>query len=361
MFSLGNKIVLTVFGSSHGPYIGGTVDGLPAGIEIDIEFIQKWLDRRRPGQSLITTQRNEYDIIDIIAGIKNNYTDGSPLTFIFKNKDYIDKHYDDLKENPRPGHADLTMYYKYGDYRNYEGGGFFSGRMTAVLVAAGAIAMHILKKYDIKIVTYIKSAGNISIEGNVPVDENYVYKFSTRMPDEDKDKELYNYILKIIKDGDSLGSIIHTSIYNIMPGIGEPYFNSVESEISRAMFSIPGLKAIEFGAGFKLGSMKGSQANDQFILNDNKIVTETNNSGGILGGITYGMPVEFNIAMKPASSIRIPQKTVNIKKMEASEIKVTGRHDPFIPLRAVPVIQTLSAFVILDLIMCNNSTNLKKD
>ncbi|MEM0140288.1 MAG: chorismate synthase [Ferroplasma sp.] len=351
MFTLGNNIRLTIFGSSHGPYIGGAVDGLPAGTEINIEFIQKWLGRRRPGQSLITTQRNEDDIINIIGGLKNGYTDGSPLTFIFKNKDYIDKHYDELKDNPRPGHADISMFYKYGEYRNFEGGGFFSGRMTAVLVAAGAIAMYALKKYGIKIVTYIKSAAGMNIDSKIPEDEDYAYNFKTRMPDAAEDELLYEYLLKVIKEGDSLGSIIHTSIYNVEAGIGEPYFNSVESELSKAMFSIPGLKAIEFGAGFKLGSMKGSEANDEFILKDGKICTETNNSGGVLGGITYGMPVEFNVAMKPTSSIRIPQNTVNIKTMKSSQIRVTGRHDPFISFRAVPVIQTLSAFVILDLMM----------
>jgi len=350
MFSLGNEIKLTIFGSSHGSYIGGTIDGIPAGVNVDKKFIQQWLDRRKPGQSLITTQRKEDDVIEIIGGCRNGYTDGSPFTFLFKNKDYIDRHYDDLKYNPRPGHADLTMFYKYGEYRNYEGGGFFSGRMTMPLVAAGAFAMSMLKKYNIKIITYIKSAGGITID-NEPEDEDYVYDFQTRMPDKEKDSLLYNKILKIIKEGDSLGSIISTDVYNIPPGIGEPFFDSVESEISKAMFSIPGLKAIEFGSGFRLGNMLGSEANDEFYTENGKIFTKTNNSGGILGGITNGMPVKFNIAMKPTSSIRIPQKSVNLNSMEPSEVKVTGRHDPFISYRAVPVIQTMTAFVILDLIM----------
>lgn len=355
MFSLGNEIKLTVFGSSHGPYIGGTVDGLPAGLAIDQEFIQKWLDRRKPGQSLITTPRNENDKIEIIGGSRKGFTDGSPLAFIFKNKDYIDKHYDDLRDNPRPGHADLTMFYKYGEYRNYEGGGFFSGRMTMPLVAAGAFAMGVLKRYNIKIVTYIKSAGGISIDNEPQEDEDYVYGFSTRMPDREKDSLLYNKILESIKNGDSMGSVISTHIYNVPPGIGEPFFNSVESEISRAMFSIPGLKAIEFGSGFKLGNMYGSEANDEFYAENGKILSRTNNSGGVLGGITNGMPVVFNIAMKPTSSIRIPQKTVNLKSMEPSEVQVKGRHDPFISFRAVPVIQAMAAFVMLDLIMCRKS------
>jgi chorismate synthase len=351
MFSLGNEIKLTIFGSSHEPYIGGTMDGIPAGVGIDKKFIQQWLDRRKPGQSLITTQRKEEDQIEIIGGCRNGYTDGSPFTFLFKNKDYIDKHYDDLRDNPRPGHADLTMFYKYGEYRNYEGGGFFSGRMTMPLVAAGAFAMSMLKKYNIKIVTYIKSAGGIIIDNEPEEDEDYVYDFQTRMPDKEKDALLYNKILKIIKEGNSLGSIISTNVYNAPAGIGEPFFNSVESEISRAMFSIPGLKAIEFGSGFRLGNMLGSEANDEFYAENGKIFTKTNNSGGILGGITTGMPVKFNIAMKPTSSIRMPQKTVNLNTMGPSEVKVTGRHDPFISYRAVPVIQTMTAFVILDLIM----------
>ena len=351
MFSIGNEIKLTVFGSSHGPYIGGTVDGLPAGIKINSEYIQKWLDRRRPGQSLITTQRNEEDTMEIIAGSRNGFSDGSPFTFIFKNKDYIDKHYDELMDNPRPGHADLTMFYKYGKYRNYEGGGFFSGRMTLPLVAAGAMAMDILNGYGINIVTYIKSAGNIYMKGEPPLDPEDVYNYRTRMPDRDMDGILYNTILKIIKNGDSLGSIIKTSVYDIPPGVGEPFFNSVESEISKAMFSIPGIKGIEFGAGFDLGGMSGSEANDEFYTDGQKIMTRTNNCGGVLGGITDGMPVEFNVVMKPASSIRIPQKSVNITTMKQSEIKVTGRHDPFISFRAVPVIQTMTAFVILDLVL----------
>ncbi len=351
MFSLGNEIRLTVFGSSHGPYIGGTVDGLPAGIKINGEFIQKWLDRRRPGQSLITTQRNEEDTMDIIAGCRKGFSDGSPFTFLFKNKDYIDRHYDDLRDNPRPGHADLTMFYKYGEYRNYEGGGFFSGRMTLPLVAAGALAMDILNGYGIKIITYIKSAGDITMKSSPPSEPDEVYSYRTRLPDKDLDKLLYDKVLKIIKDGDSLGSIIRTSVYNLPNGLGEPFFDSVESEISKAMFSIPGLKGIEFGAGFHLGSMTGSEANDEFYTDGKTIMTRTNNSGGILGGITNGMPVEFNVVMKPASSIRIAQKSVNISTLDPSEVRVTGRHDPFISFRAVPVIQTLTAFVMLDLIL----------
>jgi chorismate synthase len=211
--------------------------------------------------------------------------------------------------------------------------------------------MSMLDKYGIKIITYIKSAGGVSIKSEPPLEPEEVYCYRTRMPDKDLDELLYNKILKIIKEGDSLGSIIKTSVYNVPAGIGEPFFSSVESEISRAMFSIPGLKAIEFGAGFGLGGMNGSEANDEFYTDGKRILTRTNNSGGILGGITNGMPVEFSIAMKPTSSIRIPQKSVNITTMEPSEIRVTGRHDPFISFRAVPVIQTLTAFVILDLMI----------
>ncbi len=354
MFTIGNSLKLTVFGSSHGKYIGGTIDGMPSGIKIDIDYINKWLSRRKPAQGVITTQRKEDDSLDIISGVKNDHTDGSPLTFLFQNKDYIDKHYDELKFNPRPGHADLTMFYKYGEYRNYEGGGFFSGRMTLPLVVAGSIAMDILKKYNIKIISYINSAGNIKIADKNIDNEDYVYNFKTRMPDNEKDNELYNKLIELIKNGDSLGGKIKTIIYNVPPGIGEPFFNSIESEISKAMFSIPGLKGIEFGSGFKLSEMTGSEANDEFYIIDNKIKTKTNNCGGILGGISNGMPLEFNIVMKPTSSIHKKQKTVNIETMEESILEIKGRHDPFISFRAVPVIQTFTAFTILDLIMSKN-------
>ena len=203
MFTVGNSLKLTIFGSSHGRYIGGTIDGIPAGTEINTDYISKWLSRRKPAQSVITTQRKEGDSLEIISGIKNNYTDGSPLTFLFKNEDYIDKHYDSLKFNPRPGHADLTMFYKYGEYRNYEGGGFFSGRMTLPLVVAGSIAMDILKGFNIKIISYIKSAGDIKIDDKNIEDEDYIYTFKTRMPDDEMDNKLYSKLTELIKNGDS--------------------------------------------------------------------------------------------------------------------------------------------------------------
>ncbi len=351
MFTVGNSLKLTIFGSSHGRYIGGTIDGIPAGTEINTDYISKWLSRRKPAQSVITTQRKEGDSLEIISGIKNNYTDGSPLTFLFKNEDYIDKHYDSLKFNPRPGHADLTMFYKYGEYRNYEGGGFFSGRMTLPLVVAGSIAMDILKGFNIKIISYIKSAGDIKIDDKNIEDEDYIYTFKTRMPDDEMDNKLYSKLTELIKNGDSLGAKIKTTVYNLPPGIGEPFFDSIESEISKAMFSIPGLKGIEFGSGFSLSEMTGSQANDEFYMDNNHIKTKTNHCGGILGGISDGMPVEFTVVMKPTSSIHKEQKTVNLETMKETTLEVKGRHDPFISFRAVPVVQTFTAFTVLDLIM----------
>ncbi len=357
MFTIGNAFRLTIFGSSHDQYIGGIIDGLPAGTFVDSGYIQKWLDRRKPGINEMTTQRKEDDKIEIIAGVKNNYTDGSPLTFLFNNGDIINKHYDFIRDNPRPGHADITMFYKYGEYRNYEGGGFFSGRMTLPLVAAGAIAMKILKDHGITIVSYIKSAGSVEVNNEQIFDEDFVYNYGSRIPDAKADESLHNVIMNSIKEGDSLGGKIKTVVYNMPKGVGEPFFNSVESEISRAMFSIPGLKGIEFGAGFNFSKMRGSEANDEFYIDNEDIKTKTNNSGGILGGITNGMPIEFNIVMKPTSSIRKKQDTVNLKTMENSEIQVVGRHDPFITLRAVPVVQTTTAMVLLDLIMSNSSKN----
>ncbi|AAT42857.1 chorismate synthase [Picrophilus oshimae] len=353
MFILGNKLKLSVFGSSHGKYVGGSIDGLPAGISIDYDYSRKWLDRRKPAQSEITTQRKEDDDVEIIAGIHNGYTDGSPLVFLTKNRDYIDRHYDDLYYNPRPGHADLTMYYKYGDYRNFEGGGFFSGRMTLPLVFAGSIAMRMLRDMNITVVSYIKKSMDIVYNNDDDFDEDYPYNFSTRIPDKYLDERLHALIMKTIKEGDSLGAVIRTRINNVPPGIGEPFFDSIESNISKAMFSIPAVKGIAFGAGFNLSNMKGSESNDEFYYDekDKRIKTRTNNAGGILGGISNGMPIEFDVVVKPASSIRIKQKTVNLKTLDVSEIIVKGRHDPFIAFRAVPVVQCMSAFIILDFIL----------
>lgn len=350
-FSIGNRVRLTVFGSSHGDSVGAILDGLPHGIIVDMDNIRKWLDYRRPGQSDITTQRHESDEFQILSGIFEGKTDGSPLCIRIPNSDAISKHYDDLRHLPRPGHADLTMFYKYGEDRNYPGGGFFSGRMTAPIVAVGAVCMQILENMGIRVVSWQSSIGNVAIEGNShDCDPHYCYRFKTRIPDQDKDRQAQQLIKDIMGEGNSVGGIISTNITGIPPGVGEPFFDSVESAISHMAFSIPGLKGIEFGSGFRLGKMSGFEAMDEFFISDGVIKTMKNNNGGILGGITNGMPIFFNVVMKPTSSVRKEMKTVDIDTMEESMLKVQGRHDPCISIRAVPVVQTSTAIVLCDLL-----------
>lgn len=351
-FTLGRIFKITLFGSSHGPALGVTVDGLPAGLKIDQESIRKWMERRRPAQSTITTQRREEDAVEIISGAPDSVTDGGALTLLIRNKDIISSHYEELKTNPRPGHGDISLYYKYGEFRNYSGGGFLSGRMTAPLVATGAILFPLLSSYGINAVSYIDSLGPVSCpDCKIPSDSESVYAFESRIPDSEKDREAIEYVRSLLKQGDSAGATIRTVINGVPPGLGEPFFDSVESSIARAMFSVPGLKGIEFGAGFSFSSMLGSEANDEFYLQESEIRTSTNNNGGILGGITTGMPVEFKVVMKPTSSIRKPQKTVNLVTREPSEIVIKGRHDPCIAIRAVPVIQAVTAIVMTDLML----------
>ena len=260
-FSIGNRLRLTVFGASHGQLVGSTLEGIPAGVRISTDEIAEWIERRRPSVSDITTQRKEDDSFSIVSGLVGERTDGSPLTFIISNKDAITSHYDELKDRPRPGHADLTLFMKYGEFRNYSGGGFLSGRMTAPLVAAGSVCLSILGKAGVNVNGWVQSIGDIESrqDADSPV---AAYSTKTRMPDAGKDAEAVELIKKIMSEGDSVGGSIRISIKGIPGGIGEPFFDSVESVISHAVFSIPAVKAIEFGSGFRLASMKGSDALD---------------------------------------------------------------------------------------------------
>jgi chorismate synthase len=356
-FSIGSRLRLAVFGASHGQLIGCTLEGLPAGVRISNERIAEWMDRRRPSVSDITTQRKEDDSVSIVSGMLGDRTDGSPLTFIISNKDAIPSHYDELRERPRPGHADLTLFLKYGEYRNYSGGGFLSGRMTAPLVAAGSVCLSILEDAGVNVNGWVQSIGDIESreEADSPV---AAYSTKTRMPDTGKDAEAVELIKKIMSEGDSVGGSVHISIRGIPGGIGEPFFDSVESVVSHAVFSIPAVKAIEFGSGFRLASMKGSDAVDTIFYDGENFRTRSNNNGGILGGITNGMPVDFRVAIKPTSSIRKELDTVNLVSKEKDTIRVKGRHDPCIAIRALPVVQCMSAFTILDLMMLSGKAQI---
>lgn len=358
--TLGSNFSLLSFGESHGKCIGAIVDGCPAGLQLSELDIQPFLDLRKPGQSVITTQRKEEDVVTILSGVFNGYTTGAPICMIIWNKDSDSRSYDVFRTKPRPGHADYTGIVKYGGFNDYRGSGRFSGRLTATIVMGGAIALKILKKYlNIEVISYTKSIGDISLDtSEMPFQllrENR-YSNDVRCPDNRTAQKMKESILTARRDGDSLGGVIEGIIQNVPPGLGEPIFESLESEISRGLFSIPAVKGVEFGSGFFGSSIRGSINNDSFILDpqSNTIRTKSNNSGGILGGISDGMPITFRVAFKPAASILKPQKTVDLGSMSEAELTVGGRHDPCVVPRAPPVIDSIAGIILLDnCLKCN--------
>ncbi|KAA2279289.1 chorismate synthase [Candidatus Nitrosocosmicus sp. SS] len=358
--TLGSNFSLLSFGESHGKCIGAIVDGCPAGLQLSELDIQPFLDLRKPGQSVITTQRKEEDVVTILSGVFNGYTTGAPICMIIWNKDSDSRSYDVFRTKPRPGHADYTGIVKYGGFNDYRGSGRFSGRLTATIVMGGAIALKILKKYlNIEVISYTKSIGDISLDTReMPFQllrENR-YSNDVRCPDNRTAQKMKESILTARRDGDSLGGVIEGIIQNVPPGLGEPIFESLESEISRGLFSIPAVKGVEFGSGFFGSSIRGSINNDSFILDpqSNTIRTKSNNSGGILGGISDGMPITFRVAFKPAASIPKPQKTVDLGSMSEAELTVGGRHDPCVVPRAPPVIDSIAGIILLDnCLKCN--------
>jgi len=348
--SIGQRLVLTSFGESHGRSIGAVLDGCPAGLEIDEKDIQKMLDQRKPGQSLITTQRKEGDKVEIISGVFRGYTTGAPITMVIWNSDQKSKDYENLKTLLRPGHSDYPAMVKYNHFNDYRGGGRFSGRLTATHVMGGAIARKLLKiTLGIETNSYTSQIGKITMEKKM--DEKMIkdiYKNEVRCPDHSTAKKMRESILDARKKGDSLGGIIESITTNVPVGLGEPIFNSLESDLSKAMFSIPSVKGVEFGSGFEGSKLFGSENNDLYTIKKGTIVTKTNNSGGILGGISNGMPITMRVAFKPASSIAQKQETIDIKTKKPAILQVKGRHDPCVVPRAPPVVDSLVSLTLAD-------------
>lgn len=350
----GNKLKISIFGESHGEGIGVVIDGLPSGIELDLNYINTQMKRRTPGLSSLSTQRKEADNYRILSGFFENKTTGTPLCALIFNEDKVSNDYIDLKSKMRPGHSDYTGFVKYQGYNDYRGGGHFSGRLTAPLMFAGSIAMQILESKEIYIASKIKSIHTIVDESELELNEEKIKelkKMKFPVICESKMKQMQEAILNAKDKGNSLGGVIETYILNITEGYGEPFFDSIESKISHMVFSIPAVKGIEFGAGFKITELTGIEANDEFYYSGGKIKTKTNNNGGILGGITNGMPIVFRTAIKPTASVSAYQNTVDIIKQENTTLSVTGRHDPCIVPRALPVIEGAAALAILDLIL----------
>lgn len=362
----GNKLKLSIFGESHGEGIGVVIDSLPPGIKINMDYIESQMARRAPGNSELSTKRKESDSIKILSGVFNGYTTGAPLCGIIFNEDKKSKDYSQLQYNMRPGHSDYPALVKYGGFSDYRGGGHFSGRITAALIFAGALAMSILEEYKgIFVASHIKSIFNVEDHGMELIDyepEHFNYLRDMEFPvlSEEAGELMKAEILKAKEEGDSVGGTVETMITNVPAGYGNPFFDSVESRLSHMIFSIPATKAIEFGAGYNISKMRGSSANDSYLLKDGRISAKTNNNGGILGGITNGMPILFRTTIKPTASISLPQDTVNVASMESSVLQIEGRHDPCIVPRALPVIEGASALVILDLLMERDGETLNK-
>ncbi|MFX0187413.1 MAG: chorismate synthase [Candidatus Hodarchaeota archaeon] len=351
--TFGTIFKITSFGESHGDLVGIIVDGVPAGLGFDLDFIQSELDKRRPGQSKITTSRSELDKVQVLSGIFKHKTTGAPLCMIIKNKDVDSSKYEEFKKFLRPSQVDFSALKKYGGFADYRGSGRFSGRITAGFVMAGAIAKQILRNYNITVFAYTKSIGEIEDDNLYQIDDLVKYiklreKSDVRALNAEKSKMMEKVIEELKSQKDSIGGTIKCIVNNFPEGIGGPVFNSLESNISKAIFSIPSIKGIEFGAGFRAAEMKGSEHNDPWIIRDGKIQTLKNDAGGIIGGISTGMPIEFTVAVKPTATIGKLQKTVNIKTMENTEIEFTGRHDPCIVPRVVVVVEAMTAIVILD-------------
>lgn len=350
----GNKIKISLFGESHGEAIGVVINNLPPGIQLNFDYIKEQMNRRKPGRKEISTSRIEGDEYQILSGYFEGRTTGSPLCAIIYNENAKSKDYSILKDKMRPGHSDYPAFIKYQGFNDYRGGGHFSGRITAPLLFAGAIAMQLLEGKDIYIGSRIKSIFNIEDNGIRGIDKNLLDRLKgMEFPviNSEKSKEMKNTILHAKEKGNSVGGIVETYILNLGAGYGEPFFDSVESRLSHMIFSIPAVKGIEFGLGFDITRIYGSQAKDEYVIQDDKIYTKSNNNGGILGGITNGMPIVFRTAIKPTPSIYLEQETINIKDRKNVSLQIQGRHDPCIVPRVLPVIEGAAALVVLDLIL----------
>ncbi len=345
----GSLFQLTTFGESHGDAIGGIIDGCPSGIELDMKAIQLDLDRRKPGQSAIVTQRKEPDEVKFLSGIFQGKTTGVPIGFAIFNTNQKSRDYDHIKDQYRPSHADKVYDEKYG-FRDYRGGGRSSARETASRVVAGAIAKQFLS--DVKFTAYVSSVGEINLDKPYQeLDFDYIEKNTVRCADPEKAAEMENYIKQIRKEGDTVGGIITCVIQNVPVGLGEPVFDKLHAELGKAMLSINAVKGFEYGSGFEGSKNKGSDHND---LYNSDGTTKTNRSGGIQGGISNGMDIYFNVAFKPVATIMQSQKTIN-NKGETVNMRGKGRHDPCVVPRAVPIIEAMAALVLADFTLLNRT------
>lgn len=347
----GTNIELTIFGESHGEAIGIVLGNLPAGIQLDYEDIELQMKRRAPGNSALTTSRKEMDQVKIVSGVKDGITTGAPLCAMIENTNQRSSDYDVLKEYMRPGHADYSAYVKYNGFNDVRGSGHFSGRLTAPLVFAGTIAKQILKQKGIYVGSHILNIKDVCdkhFDVNITKEQ---LESLVNIPTLDKDiyEDMKTVIHHAKENCDSVGGKIECALIDVPAGVGSPFFDSLESRISSLMFSIPSVKSISFGLSDDITMLQGSEANDAYYYEDDKVKTSTNHNGGILGGISNGMPVVFTVGIKPTSSISVKQNTINVKTKENATLELTGRHDPCIVLRALVVVESMAALALLDM------------
>lgn len=360
--TFGENLKLSIFGQSHGPAVGMVLDGIPAGLKVDLEKLQQFLDRRAPGNTPWSTSRKEKDRPEFLGGIFEGHTCGAPIAAAISNTNPRSADYSPILNQPRPGHADYTADVKYGGFQDYRGGGHFSGRLTAPLCIAGGLCLQWLEAMNIRIGAHILAIGEQGDHYFDPLDPE-LDAVGAVFPvlDGESGEAMQQLIAEAKAAGDSVGGIIECAVTGLPAGLGEPMFGGVESKLAQILYGIPAVKGVEFGMGFDCACIPGSQSNDPFEMIEGKVVTASNNCGGILGGITTGMPVIFTTAFKATPSISCPQDTLNLATGEISEMKIQGRHDPCIVPRAVPAVEAAAAIAIFDLILGNTQAKHRKE
>ncbi len=348
--SIGKEFTVTTFGESHGKVVGVVIDGCPAGLPLYETDFKEELDRRIPNQPKIVSPRIEKDTAQILSGVFNGYTTGAPITLMVENKETQSSDYDATKSTPRPAHSDYPARIRYGGFNDYRGGGRFSGRITVAVIMAGIVAKKLLGRYNIDVLAYTQAIGPIKSHKDFTATEIRKNRnaASTRCPDLECAEKMEEAIIAAKDAGDSLGGVVECITLNMPAGVGEPLFDSLDSDLAKMLFCIPAVKGVEFGIGFKAAELKGSENNDAFLVKGGKVVTATEHAGGILGGLSSGMPIVIRVAIKPTPSIAKEQKTVDLASMEDTCISVKGRHDPCVVPKAVPAIEAAVAVTLVD-------------
>lgn len=348
--SIGKEFVVTCFGESHGRCVGAVIDGCPAGLPLSVEDIQKELDKRLPKKTEIVSARREKDAVELLSGIYEGFTTGAPICILVWNKEVISDSYEAIRHTPRPGHSDYPARIKYLGFNDNRGGGRFSGRLTVAYIMAGAVAKKLLQLASVEVLSYTSEIGGVKLQKTPSVDDvrEKTFESSVRCPDLSVSRKMEKAILKAKSEGDSVGGIVDCWAINVLPGVGEPLYDSLDAELAKTLFGIPAVKGVEFGVGFEAARLKGSENNDPYTMVDGEVKTTTNNSGGIIGGMSSGMPIVLRVAIKPTPSIDKEQKTVDLLEMKDATIQVKGRHDACIVPKAVPVVESAVALVLID-------------